>query len=82
MKKIYILKNIKTDYIYYASEDKSFLEELMLDQFIEDVEWGYMLLYKNPYLPENSIKDTINLCWNKVLKDYKNNINIIEVEVI
>ncbi len=81
-KKIYLLQNLSNNEIICASEDKSFIQEVMCDEFINNV---FYYWYWHQFISNYKIKDIVGLAqivWEDTLAWFDENIIIQTVEVI
>ena len=85
MKKIYILYNSDTNEVVATSEDRSLLEEICSDHFIEDVEYEWYWRTASPYAKvydKSELYQVAENVWNDTLEWYDIYMLIFESEVI
>ena len=84
MKKVYILYNSDIGDVIAVSENKTLLEELMCDYFIDDVnyEWYWRTNRSLRPLSENEIADIAVDVWDGMMEWYNDYMIIFKSEVI
>lgn len=82
MKRIYVLYNMDTNEVIYASEDYDLLCEVMCDIFIDDVEYQWYWDSQWSIFETEDLGERAKMVWEDMLEWYNDYVIIKEVEVI
>lgn len=86
MKKVYCLIYTYADEVVYASKSKRFLEEVLMDEFMECYQYEMQEAVNNHYIDMNNITDEdrkfARQNWNSLLTWVKSAYKIQKVEII
>lgn len=82
MKKVYILFNSDTNEVMAVSEDKEFVQELMYDSFMNDVEYEWYWTQQYTDIDVDKACEIAKDIWDSIEDWYNNYVYIFESEVI